>query len=152
MVRRIFLKALGSVPSSPSACVTCSSIALTLAPTIFTKACRHNRILLKKRLKNSECVQFLRFFLHDIKPFQKSLSFILTSIRDCMRGLQSVCRWKKCALQKWSIPINHAESILPLTSNLSILLYICLISSDFCWIWGRFSFTICEVSLRICWI
>lgn len=44
IVRRIFLKAPGSVPSSPSACVTCSSIALTLAPTIFTKACRHNSI------------------------------------------------------------------------------------------------------------
>lgn len=39
IVRKIFLKAPGSVPSSPSACVTCSSIALTLAPTIFTKAC-----------------------------------------------------------------------------------------------------------------
>lgn len=43
IVRRIFLKAPGSVPSSPSACVTCSSIAPTLAPTIFTKTCRFTR-------------------------------------------------------------------------------------------------------------
>lgn len=39
IVRRIFLNALGIVPSSPSACARCSSITLTLAPTIFTKAC-----------------------------------------------------------------------------------------------------------------
>ena len=48
IVRRIFLKAPGSVPSSPSACVTCSSIALTLAPTIFTKACRRKEYYQKK--------------------------------------------------------------------------------------------------------
>lgn len=39
IVRKIFLNALGIVPSSPSACARCSSITLTLAPTIFTKAC-----------------------------------------------------------------------------------------------------------------
>lgn len=43
------------------------------------------------------------------------------------------------------------DGMITLTSNLSILLYICLISSDFCWIWGRFSFTIWDVSLRIYW-
>lgn len=55
IVRRIFLKAPGSVPSSPSACVTCSSIALTLAPTILTKACRHKEYYQKK-------LKILRFF------------------------------------------------------------------------------------------
>lgn len=38
IVRNIFLKAPGKVATSPSACVTCSSIAFTLEPTIFTKA------------------------------------------------------------------------------------------------------------------
>lgn len=37
IVRKIFLKAPGRVPTSPSTWVTCSSIALTLAPTILTK-------------------------------------------------------------------------------------------------------------------
>lgn len=40
IVRKIFLKAPGSVDSSPSAWVNCSSMAPTLAPTILTKPCR----------------------------------------------------------------------------------------------------------------
>lgn len=44
---------------------------------------------------------------------------------------------------------SSIDGMPALTSNLSILLYSCLISSDFCWIWGRLSFTIWDVSLRI---
>lgn len=55
MVRRIFLKAPGSVPSSPSASVTCSSMVLTFAATIFTKACgKTQKWLFNNSVKNSE--------------------------------------------------------------------------------------------------
>jgi len=63
MVRRIFLKAPGSDPRSPSASVTCSSIALTLAPTIFTKACSHTRIICIRQ--NSDKMEMLRIIICD---------------------------------------------------------------------------------------
>lgn len=66
MVRRIFLKALGSVPSSPSASVTCSSIALTLAPTIFTKACSTTGYYCRDDLKIQSVYTFLDFFFNII--------------------------------------------------------------------------------------
>ena len=69
MVRRIFLNALGNVPSSPSACVTCSSIALTLAPTIFTKACSHTGHYCSKLRKFHTLLEIHHHCFRIMQPF-----------------------------------------------------------------------------------
>lgn len=61
MLRNIFLKAPGSVPSWPSACVSCSSIALTLAATIFTKVCRCKHDVTAEQTHKSILAMFQRF-------------------------------------------------------------------------------------------